>query len=877
MIKKIADRFFRWFCHPDYYPDIRGDLEEIYQHQLLQHARWKADLQYTLEIALLLRISLLRPIKVFTLMQGFMIRNHTKMTLRKIWKEKFYSSIKIGGFALGVAACLLLIVFLRHELSYDRHYQQTDDIYRLQMTWLNYDNARGVEFPAPVVDVLRSEFPEIETAGRISMPVFLRGTRNLIRPANQQQNYYEEGVYFVEQEVLDILEIPMIYGSREHALNEPNSIVISKTAADKYFPGIDPVGEQMILNDRDTSALTIGGVMEDFPPTSHLSHLHFLFSFTDLEFWPGERTNWCCNNHRLYVRLKEGTDPEIVNTKLQSILTKYYLPRMQEEGITNPEEEIAAMVMGLQPVRDIHLDAEVFDNLPHGDRRLLWIFASAAFLILLLASVNFINLSTARFSNRAREVGVRRTVGAFKNQLIGQFLTESVIYSLISFVLGLLIAAILIPFFGQIAGKSLSIPWQEPIFLPTVLVASLATGILSGLYPAFFLSSFKPAAVMKGKISDGSRNPRLRNALVIFQFTTSIVLLIGTGIVFRQMQFILNKQIGFEKDQVMMLQGTNILGEKVNSLKEELLKVPGVENVSASDFLPIEGAKRNGTTFYIDGKEDNRVSGQWWIIDYDYLNTLGMQLEQGRDFSRDLASDSQTVIINREMAQQLALDQPLNQNIEFIGGSWRVIGVVEDFHFESIREEVRPLAFVLGNSTSVVSIKANAQDMPKVLSGVKGVWQTFAPHQPFRYQYMDERYALMYQDILRSGRIFSCFAVLAIIIACLGLFGLTAYIAEQRSKEIGIRKVLGASVGSIIRLVSTGFVKLVLISFLLAIPIGWYIMDDWLADFVYGTSINVWVFVISGVLALLIAVVTMSYHSLQSARANPVESIRRDN
>lgn len=382
---------------------------------------------------------------------------------------------------------------------------------------------------------------------------------------------------------------------------------------------------------------------------------------------------------------------------------------------------------------------------------------------------------------------------------------------------------------------------------------------------------------MKGKISDGSRNPLLRNALVIFQFTTSIVLLIGTGIVFRQMQFILNKEIGFEKDQVMMLQGTNILGEKVNSLKEELLKVPGVENVSASDFLPIEGAKRNGTTFYIDGKEDNRVSGQWWIIDYDYLNTLGMQLEQGRDFSRDLASDSQTVIINREMAQQLALDEPLNQNIEFIGGSWRVIGVVEDFHFESIREEVRPLAFVLGNSTSVVSIKANAQDMPKVLSGIKSVWQVFAPHQPFRYQYMDERYALMYQDILRSGRIFSCFAVLAIIIACLGLFGLTAYIAEQRSKEIGIRKVLGASVGSIIRLVSTGFVKLVLISFLLAIPIGWYIMDDWLADFAYGTSINVWVFVISGLLALLIAVVTMSYHSLQSARANPVESIRRDN
>ncbi len=876
MIKKVADRFFRWFCHPDYYPDIRGDLEEIYQHQILQSPRWKADLKYTVEIALLLRISLLRPVKVVTLMQGLMIRNHTKMTLRKIWKEKFYSSIKIGGFALGVAACLLLLIYLKHEHSFDRHYDRTEDLYRLQMTWLNYDNAVGVDFPAPVVDVLRAEFPEIEKAGRISMPVFLRGTRNLIRPAGQEQNYFEEGVHFMEQEVLDILEVPMVYGTRKNALKEPNSVVISKTIADKYFPGIDPVGEQLILNDRDTNAITIGGVMEDFPSTSHLSSLQILFSFTDLEFWPGERNNWCCNNHRLYVKLKEGSDPVLVNEKLQGILTNYYLPQLQERGVTNPQEEIAGMVMGLQPIQDIHLDAKVHDDLPHGDRRLLWIFATAALLILLLASVNFINLSTARFTNRAREVGVRKTVGAFRNQLMGQFLMESVIYSLISFALGLLLAAILVPYFSQIAGKSLSIPWQEPLFLPGIIMAALVTGLLSGLYPAFYLSSFKPASVMKGKIIDTGRNPILRNTLVIFQFTTSIVLLIGTGVVFRQMQYILNKEIGFEKDQVIMLEGTNILGEKVTSLKEELLKLPGVKNVSASDFLPVQGAKRNGTTFYVDGKEDNRVPGQWWQIDHNYLNTLGMQLEQGRDFSRDFATDSQTVIINHEMAQQLALDEPLIEKIEFIGNSWRVIGVVEDFHFESVREEVQPLAFVLGNSTSVVSIKANAQNMHNVLSGVEGVWQSFAPHQPFRYQYMDESYALMYQDIVQSGRIFSSFAVLAIIIACLGLFGLTAYIAEQRSKEIGIRKVLGASVGNIITLLSTDFVKLVLISILIAIPLGWYLMNDWLADFAYGTTMNAWIFIMAGVLALLIAVITMSYHSLQSARANPVDSIRRD-
>ena len=787
-----------------------------------------------------------------------------------------YTALKIGGFSLGIASCLLLLIYLQYELSYDQHYKDRN-LYRVNIHWTVPDIV-GVSFPAPFAEVVKNEFPEVVRAGRRSMPVFVKGARNLIRRSDKTENFYEEGVTFMDQELLDMLEVPMVYGDRATALGQPDRVVLARSIAEKYFPGEDPVGKTIVVNDQNEDPITVGGVIEDFPSNSHLEPFNILFTMEGVEWWNNEQTDWCCNNYRTYVELQPGTDPEQFKEKLATVKSTHYLPAYTAMGNTNPQKELDEMDMFLQPIEDVHLDSHVLDQLAHGDMRLIWIFGSAAILVLLLACINFINLSTARSANRAREVGIRRTTGAFRKQLISQFLIESLLYSIFSFIIGTLLAYALLPYFNQLSGKPLEIPWQAPWFFPLLFFSAIIVGLISGLYPAMYLSSFKPIQVMKGGISLGSKNPTLRNNLVVFQFTASIVLLIGTGIVNQQLSYILNKKIGFEKDQVLMLQGTNTLGDKIQPFKDELVALPEVQSATVTAFLPVEGAQRNGTGFTLagEGALSAETNGQQWRVDYDYIETLGMNIVNGRDFNPEMRTDSQSVVVNQEMVSDLGLEDPIGKQINFIGGTWTVIGVVEDFHFESLRQEVRPIALWIGNSTSRVAIRAKSTDMPKVLARVKGVWKEFAPNQPMRYQFMDESFAHVYDDVKRSGNMFTSFAGLAIIIACLGLFGLTAYIAEQRTKEIGIRKVLGASVKQIVELLSKDFIKLVLLSILIASPLAWYIMRQWLQSFAYQVDIPIWVFVSSGLITLIIAFLTMSYHSVKTALEDPVKSIRTE-
>ncbi|MEM6630788.1 MAG: ABC transporter permease [Bacteroidota bacterium] len=880
MLKKQAERFFKWFCHPEYYRDIRGDLEELYQSRLETQSKFRSDLFFVGQVLRCLRLSLIRPIKLFhPLKAPIMFIHHAKTALRFMRKERIYSMIKIGGFSLGVAASLLLFLFLLYELSYDSYIPENQDVYRVTMTYLEGEDITGVDFPAPFVDVLRNDYPEIEQAGRFTMPVFLKGARNLIRQEEGVENFYEEKVSFADQEFLDIIQAPMVYGDRSTALSRPYTIVISQSKAEKYFPGVNPVGKTLIVNDNEEQPYTIGGVMEDFPSNSHLD-IDFIYTMEGVEFWEGERTNWCCNNHRNYVKVRKGTDVGQLNQKLAAIMPKYYLPSFKNKGIVNPEAAIDSMQITLQPISDIYLNAEVADNYSHGDMQLIWIFGAAAILILLLATINFINLSTARSAKRAREVGIRKATGAYQKQLVSQFLVESLLYSIISFGIGVLLAWILLPYFNQLSGKLLVIPWGDLRFIFILLGCAISIGILSGLYPALYLSSFKPIQVIKGKLSTGGRNPNFRNNLVLFQFTASIVLLIGTGVVNQQLRYILNAKIGFEKEQVLTLQGTQTLEDKVFTFKEELMAIPEVQRATISAFLPIEGAMRNSTGFFQAGKKtvDREATGQLWYVDYDYINTLGMELIEGRNFNPEMRTDSQAIIINRKLAQELGLQNPLNKRVQVahLDYAWTVIGVVEDFHFESLRNQVSPLAFLVGNSTSSVSIRANAADMAEVLAGAKAVWKDFAPHQPIRYQFMDESYARMYEDVQRAGNLFTSFAGLAVVIACLGLFGLTAYMAEQRTKEMGIRKVLGASVQEIIRLLSQDFFKLVCISILVASPLAWYIMSRWLESFAYRIDLHIGIFLLVGLSTLFIALLTMSYHSIRTAIENPVKSIRTE-
>jgi putative ABC transport system permease protein len=451
------------------------------------------------------------------------------------------------------------------------------------------------------------------------------------------------------------------------------------------------------------------------------------------------------------------------------------------------------------------------------------------------------------------------------------------VFSFLSFCVGLALASLLLPYFNLLSAKSLIFPWHDWRLYPMTIIAAIAVGLLAGIYPAFYLSAFKPVDVLKGKISKGSKNSATRSSLVVFQFTTSIVLIIATFVIYQQVQYILNKKVGFDKDQVLLIQGTNTLDKQIKTFKNELLQLSQVKSASVSDYLPIKGTKRNGNGFWKEGRNnvDASVGGQMWVIDHDYLKTMGIKLIDGRNFSMDMPTDTASLIINQSMVKELGLSNPVGQRIM----NWEVynvIGVVEDFHFESMREKIRPLAFRLGTSSNIVSVKINAGDVPGALQGIEGVWKKFLPHQPIRYTFLDESFARMYDDVKRMGRIFVSAAVLAIIVACLGLFALSAFMVEQRSKEISIRLVLGASLKSVFSLLTLNFLRLVLISIIIATPIAWYVMQKWLEDFTYRTEITWNVFALAGAMAVLIAVLTISYQAIRAGLMNPVMSLKSE-
>ncbi|HET9279442.1 MAG TPA: ABC transporter permease, partial [Flavitalea sp.] len=623
-----------------------------------------------------------------------MFRNYFKIALRQLLKQKLYSVIKIGGFSLGIAACLLIALFIRHELSYDQHYLQAKKIYRLVGEFNENGKVdKGVSMPAPMAKVLRSDFPEIENAARIMPNTLFPGAgSNYIRRDDQQQNTYETGFTYADQELIDILHIPMIYGKSSDALSKPRTIVLSRKKAMKYFPGQNPVGKIIFLNDDKTRPFTIGGVMEDFPLTSHLQ-FDFLLTLKDVEFWPGEQNTWRASNYHSYVLLQEGTDVRQLEKKMTAaILKNYVLPSMDHVSEQEKRNVVQSASLHLQSVSDIHLRSnDIHDNLSKGDIRFVWLFGAIACFILIIACINFINLSTAKSANRAREVGLRKVIGSDKYSLIKQFLIESTLFSFLSFGIALVFAMLLLPYFNLLSGKSLSIPWNEWWLVPMMIASAILIGIISGFYPSFYLSSFKPINVLKGNLSRGSKNSILRNGLVVFQFTTSIILIISTTVIYSQMQFILNSRVGFEKDQVVLVEGANTIGPNVKNFKNELLKLSQVKSVSISDYLPVEGTKRNGNSFWNEGKirEESGVDTQFWVVDDSYLETMGMKIIAGRNFSFQMPSDSQAVIINQTMANRLNLKDPIGKRITN-GKVFTVIGVAGDFNFESMRSNIEP-------------------------------------------------------------------------------------------------------------------------------------------------------------------------------------------
>ncbi|GLU43309.1 ABC transporter permease [Allomuricauda sp. NBRC 101325] len=804
-----------------------------------------------------------------------MFRTHLNVAWRSIKKDKLFTIIKIGGFAVGICACILISLFIKNEVSYDKHYAKNDQIYRVVMQGVfEGEVMKSTHFPLPFAEALQTDFAEIEKAGKVnSIEIFGAGKRGF-RLEGKQENTFEENFLLADQEAFNILEIELEQGNAKTALTNPQSIVLSESKAAKYFPNGNAVGQTVFLDNDATKPYTITGIMQDVPKNSHLN-FDFLLPVDD------QYGGWTNQNYFTYVLVNPNTNIAGLEQKMASVVEKYIIPAQIERGRSADFINVLRTIeYKLQPISDIYLksDLKMQDGLKHGDIKFVWLFAAIALFVLLLAIINFINLSTAKSANRAKEVGLRKTIGAFRNNLVNQFLTESVLFSIISFVLGTVMAWTLLPMFNEIAAKKIVMPWTAWWFLPVLFVSSLIVGVLAGLYPAFYLSAFRPANVLKGSLSIGSKSGKLRSGLVVFQFTTSVVLIIGTLIIYQQMDYIINKKLGYQKEQVVVLEGTNILGDKMESFKNQLLGLAQVKSVTATSYLPLDGGSRNGNTFRLENKDDGGrgVPAQIWRVDYDYIKTLGIELKKGRDFSKEFATDSENaIIINSKMASDLGLKDPIGKKVSN-GQTFNVIGVIEDFHFKSLKEDISALSLVIGENIGAVSVKLEKGNPSEALAAIEAIWDSNIPNQTLSYNFMEQEFAQMHDDVQRMGKIFNSFALFAILVACLGLFALSAFMVEQRKKEISIRLVLGAPFKSIYQLLTLDFLKLILVSICIAIPIGWYLMNRWLEGFAYHINIGLGIFISAGIIALGVAILTISYQSIGAALVKPTKGLRTE-
>jgi len=805
-----------------------------------------------------------------------MIKNYLKTAVRNLFKHKGYTLINILGLAIGMAACLLILLYVRHELSYDGYHQNSDRIHRVSMAarWGGRDFDIAV-VPAVAAKTMTADFPEVEDAVRFRQ----RGDYIV---QYKDQSYREDKIVFTDTTFFKLFCIPLLKGEEESALAAPYSIVLSKKTAVKYFGNEEPIGKTLKLDNRQDYNVT--GVFEEIPDNTHFN-FDILLSLESIA--ESRDPAWVSQNFQTYILLRPDADPAALEAKFPQMLEKYMWPQFaQVLGITVNDLKKSTDMWAkfyLQPLKSIHLHSDLLAELePNSDIRYIYIFSAIALFILIIASINFMNLSTAKAAGRAREVGLRKVLGSQRKQLILQYLIESTFLSLISMIFAVGIVLLALPAFNQLSGKSMEISsiFLQGMPLYLILLAVL-TGFFAGSYPAFFISAFQPIQVLRGKMKIGVKSGMMRSVLVIFQFTASIILIIGTMVVFKQLRFIQNKNLGFNKEQVLILDNAYLLENQIKTFKDTMKTYPQFLNVSISGYLPVP-SNRNNSAVFPEGKRDDEhsTSFQNWIVDYDYLETMGMKLVEGRFFSKEFSTDNKAAVINQSVARQFNWPDPIGKRLGRIISQkgdielYTVIGIVEDFHFESLRENIGPLVMYLGESRGNISFRLKTKDVSSAIGLLERQWKQFLPNQPFEYSFLDERFEQMYQAEQRIGRIFTVFAGLAIFIGCLGLFGLAAFTAEQRTKEIGIRKVLGASSSRIIRLLLKEFVILVGIANLIAWPIAYLIMKRWLTDFAYRISPSVLIFITAGTLTLMIALFTVSFQAIKAALADPIRSLR---
>jgi putative ABC transport system permease protein len=793
-----------------------------------------------------------------------MIKNYLKIAFRNLWRHKIFSLINIMGLTVGMTACFLIFLYVRFELSYDSFHSKAGRIYRIVADIKTPTEVIPADRPAWAVPPnVKDEFPEVES--------FVRATDDNLLVRKGEKKFQEENALWADSSFFHVFDFKLLKGNPQTALKDQFSIVFSETAAKKYFGKEDPMGQTLLITG-DAFPARVTGVMKDIPENSQIK-ADMLLSMSTItqKFNQGLDSQWGSYGAMAYLLLKPGTNAKALEKKFPAFLEKRNGTEMKKSQMYP--------TLFLEPLKDVYLRS-TRNGHKTGNITNVYIFSIVAIFILLIACINFINLTTARSAERAREVGIRKVVGAARAQLTKQFIGESIMLCLIAFFLTIAFSWLLLPLFNQLAGKTISHSIFENLsYIAILFLAAVSIGLLAGVYPALVLSSFKPVTVLKGKFTTGTRGILLRKSLVVSQFTISIGLIIATIIVYNQMRYMRNQNLGFSKDQVIVM---DTYGDhSKDAFKQALTGIPTVKSVSASSSVP--GGGNPGAYSEIENlKGDLQVANlDLYFVDFDYINQFKIKMVAGRGFSREFGTDTtQAMVLNEAAVKMFGYTSPqqaIGRRFKQWGREGKIIRVMKDFHFRSLQQPIKPLSMrIEPGGCNLVSAKVSAANLPATIAAIENKWKTLIPNRPFSYFFLDEFFDKQYRSEERFGKLFLNFAILAIFISCLGLLGLASYSTIQRTKEIGIRKVLGASVSNIVNLLSKDFLKLVAISAVIAFPIAWFAMNKWLQDFAYRIGMSWWVFLMAGILATLIALFTISFQAIKAAIANPVKSLRTE-
>lgn len=794
-----------------------------------------------------------------------MIRNYLLLAVKHLRKQRVFSVINILGLTVGITCCFMIFLFIMNEFSYDDFHKNGKNIYRVMRVGNNNGERRNVPYLSPPYGpTLINDYPDAVQAS-----VRLMRDNDLISYDNISFN--EKNIYLADKNFFEFFDFRLTKGNSATVLKEPNSIVLSETTAKKYFGNDEPIGK--ILQFNKDQQLKVTGICKDVPVNSHLQFDMVIPLELLRPMQPDWFTQWPSNGLFTYIQLNPNVDPKQFEKHFPAFMDKYLGDYYASAGFK--------MGLTIQPLSDVYFTTDALDNVKHGNKKMVYIFMCIAILILVIACINFINLATARATDRSKEVGLRKVLGAVRRQLFSQFMLESILYATVACILSIGLVQLLMPAYSNLLGYQLPSFWGNPIVYIFLVAVILIVGLLAGSYPALLLSSFSPIESLKGKLKVGKRGSFFRKALVVFQFGISVLLIISVVIIMSQMNYMRNTDLGFNKEQTMIVRFDNLaISRKKSQFKNELKTIPAVQNVSLMSGEP--GGFHDGYGFEAEGKSQEQLIFRTEYADWDFAKTLGLKIIAGRDLSENFKTDSlQSVLINRTAANTLGYtpEQAIGKWIKNLSkDSLRrtIIGVVEDYHFSSMKSRIEPLVISPGTDKRLALIRLKTSQLPSAIAAIKKMYTNVAPDYPFEYSFLDEQFDKAYKTESKQQSVLSIFSMIAIFIACLGLFGLASYTAIKKTKEIGIRKVLGSSVQNIILLLSKDLLKPVLIGTAIAIPIGYYAMNKWLQGFAYRISFHWWMFAIAVVVAVTIALLTVGLQALKAAIANPIKSLRTE-